>query len=258
MTAECQKFLPIVFRVHLKDVNVTSINMNVIEYLTRLRNAKTELIIKSIELEDIDQLTVELKDNEGNYVGQKITRLANFDQVTVEPATMESLPYLSTGNSKKLFLINKKMLERNGVLWCLEEKFLKDFYEMQKSLNEYGSKLDPEKYGAKRDDLVMVKINGQWYRACIQELVGDGKPSCCLIDMCEICKVPIEDIFLLPSVFTLYPLYSECYDVFGYARANEKKKKLLNSYLIDNSFIIADEVKTNRNGLILHFSALIT
>lgn len=256
MTGECKKFPSIVHKVFLKDVNVTSINMDVIEYLTTLRDTQKELIIKSIESGHETEL--ELKDDEGNFVSQKITRVANFDKVNLNPTNIDALPSLqsSTGDNKKLFMINKKMLESIGLVWCLEEKFLKDFLEMQKSLNEYGKKLNLETYGANTKDLVLVKIKDQWFRAFIEDKTGDGKPYCCLIDICEFSKVPIEDIFVLPDVFTLYPMYSECYEVNGYLKASEKIKKFLNGYLLENNFIVADEVVLESTRNVIHFAAL--
>lgn len=255
MTPACRKFSLIVQKVFLKDVNVTSINMDVINYLTDLRDGQKELIIKSLEQID-DTIIVELKDEDGKFLTEKITLLAKFDNVDLNARSIDSLPSLSPsiGVNKQLFVISKKMLDSKGVVWCLEEKFLKDFYEMQKSLNDYGNLLDPDTYGANTNDMVLVKINDQWFRASVQEKKGDGAPECCLVDICHICNVPIENIFTLPSVFTNYPMYSECYEVHKFLEANEKKKKFINSYIQENNFIIADEIKNSRNGLVIHLT----
>lgn len=226
--------------------------MDVIQYLVDLRDSQTELIIKSIEECD-NQIIVDLKDSEGNFLSQKITRLAQFSKVDLTPTPLGSIEPPSIAG-KKFLVTNKKMLERDGIIWCIEERVFKDFCEMQKSLNEYASRLSAETYGAKVHDLCLVKVKNQWYRASIIEMKGDGFPYCLLLDLGEFFKIPIENIFVLPKVFARYPMYSLSLEIHNYLAEDDSTKKYLKEYVAENTFIVANDVKETQNGLVIYFN----
>lgn len=251
MTQECSQLPRLVARVTLKDVNVNSINMKMIEYLCALR--KTELKITSI-----DGHEVELKDDKNSLVNMKIVQLskvempdrnASFVETDLQP--LES----STGANKKLFCINKKFLETDGYVECIEEKFIKDFYEFQKALDDYGQKLDISTCGSNINELCIIKIKDHWYRGVVMELRGNGTPKCILNDLFLECEVPVECIFPLPSVFT-NPCYSDSYKIQNYMESNQKEKDLINKYLVENDFFVADDIIQGCDDLIIIFDAL--
>lgn len=263
MPKKCSDFPRLVTKVLLKDVNFNSINMNVVNYLCSLRSSKTELIIKSITLED-DQVYVELKDtSNGCLVNQEIINRSEVKMPKLIEENRNDLiknvpPLMSSiGSNKKLFCISKKYLKTEAVVLCLEEKFVKDFYQLQKALNEFGETLDPENYGlAQLNDMSIMKIKDQWYRGVVKSQFGDGYPLCFLLDISEQCKIPVESIFPLPKVFALNPIYCDFYMIDKYQTISDDKKEMINSCIQENNYFIADEIKEGVNDLIIEFQSL--
>jgi hypothetical protein len=246
MTSKCSDLPKIVTKVYLKNVNLDAINFDVIDYLVNLKKENQELVIKSIEVDQNDKILVELKDDCGNFVNDKILKLSNPKYDENQPEMMQETIVATTGNNKKLFCISKKFLKSENMLLCLEEDFVKDFFEFQKALQNYGSKLDPESFAARLNEFSLIKVNDLWYRGVVAAMTGDGLPTCILNDIADVHKIPIENIFPLPAVFTRNPIYCECYYIES---QDEKDIECLDKMIAENNFFIADKVE-KKDGML--------
>jgi Tudor domain len=228
--------------------------MDVIDYLVKLQKEKRELVIKSIEYDESDRILVELKDDCGNLVNEKILQLSNAKFDENEDVARETI-VASSGKLKRLFCISKKYLKSENLLLCLEEDFVKDFFEFQKALHEYGSKLDAASYAARLDKFCLVKVNDLWYRGSVIQMAGDGAPFCALNDIEDARKIPIENIFPLPTVFTRNPFYFECYYIEKYNEMSKEEIECFDKTIIENNFFLADvEKKDGKFFIDINFS----
>lgn len=242
MNLECYQLPKLITKVTLKNVNINSINMNIINYLCDLRDNQTELTIKTISNENCE-VFVELKDNNGNFVNDKIMQLSDVVLEEGKVADISCVPYLipEVGKNLRLFCITK-IFQNANYFGCLDEKYLKDFYQLQKALNDYGKKVIPSTFGFTLNELCLLQIKNQWYRGIVTEAVGDGNPICLLVDFMESYKVPVESIFSLPHVFVEYPFYAENYKVHDYDKMNEEEKNAVDKYIRKYDFFKAHEV----------------
>jgi Tudor domain len=132
-------------KVYLKNVNLHTINHNVIIYLLTLLENETELIVKSID----EGGHVELMDNTNNkIINDEIMRL-NENLNDIFEYLHLTFDTFTLGPNKNLFVVNASLLEDMGIVMCVDEKYLRDFYEFYKSLNAYGEKLDEANYVSK-------------------------------------------------------------------------------------------------------------
>ncbi|XP_070509829.1 protein vreteno-like [Chironomus tepperi] len=250
MNEECMKIKKITTNVILKNINVEAINMDVIEYLTKLLYNNTELIIK-----DIDENGVELKDNSTNYsVNEQIVKSSNFEHISFE--IVESMntvaDLIPVGANQKLYVVNAGILKTIGGICCVSEKYVKDFHEFYRSINAYGKKIDPKSYGIYGNKpLCLAKYNNQWHRAIVNNAKGDGKPECVLIDLQFVCKIKVENIFKIPEVLAKFPFLTDIYKIDGY---DTEQTKFCDENVIENDFIYVNKVEVKDDIPIIHFN----
>lgn len=253
MNEECFNIKCLTTKLILRDVDIEALNIYAVKYLKDLLLNETELKVKSI---DEDQ--VELIDTQNNtLINNKIIKLATFEESIKYPDDYFFLPkeIISVGKKRKLFVVSSYKMHQTGEICCVEEKYLKNFYEFYKSLNFYGNMLNPSDYGMKGIDLIsLVKVNNQWHRGKVIDHVGDGKPTCWLYDFQIVCKINVENIFELPDKFANELPLTEICCIDGYNVENEYTKKVYDEMIKENEFVLVDEVILKEKSFILKFN----
>lgn len=252
MTPECKEVQRVTAKLMLKNVDVKAINMDVIDYLLDLKNHNVELTVK-----DIDEDGVELRGLNENSVNDKITRMANFDKVTFNLKYNDlTCADLSDGNYSaiNLFVVNIIKINDDIKLACVPASFIRDFHELYRSLDLYGSKVDAKSFGVYGSYMLsLIKYNNQWHRGIVMKATGDGKPQCILFDLQVNCKVKVENIFCLPDALAMFQVMTDVYQIYGY-HTDKDIKAYCDENIQENQFITASKIEQHFDVKKIHLN----
>jgi Tudor domain len=155
----------------------------------------------------------------------------------------------------KVFIVNERPNPQDPCyVCCIAESNLRDFLELYKMINVYGSKRSSCEFGIPRENgkMCLAFANGQWHRACVSNTIGDGKPECLLLDIMKIQKVKITNIIPMPTIFNPLPIMVEICKIYGVDKDSESLKNLVQV----NKLIEVDEILEVDKEIVLKVESL--
>lgn len=164
------------------------------------------------------------------------------------------------GRNQKLFVVNTSMLEDVGIVICVPEIDLKDFFEIYKSINVYGNKISSMEASipANENEICLAFCNGQWHRAVVTKTSGNGKPECMLIDLWSSHLIDIENIKPMPEIFKDPLPLAHIYHVEGYDNnTDDKYKKFASEIIQEGKMVFLDEVLEQQDNAVIRINNLL-
>lgn len=258
MEPECQKLPCIAQKVFLKDVAVTSINEEIIDYLDSLLGDKIELTVSQIE-GDTAVLIDKLKDKKN--VNQEIMKRSEVAEASFDNPGLTYRDYalLNTGRNKKIFVVNSEPSSKDPEMICgIPAEYLKDFYQIYNSINVYANNRKSDEWGTPfaPQEICLAFCNNQWHRSVVVKSFGDGKPLCLLIDLLSFQRINTKQIMPMPTTFATPKPFVVLCTIEGYNDSDEGIK-CFKADLKENSVIRVDEIAKDGEAFILKFNAIL-
>uniref|UniRef100_A0A336KD67 CSON007647 protein n=1 Tax=Culicoides sonorensis TaxID=179676 RepID=A0A336KD67_CULSO len=204
------KALPIyIYKVILKDVPANYFNLNAVGMLVSLTYAEpTEEL--SIEFTDEKRKTARL------YHRGKCVNDLLINEITIDPPEtnehyiLKDVPtfkFTKTDNVK-LIILDTSLITK-GELSCIPAEYLQQLGLLHRKIQIYGKTLtlkEDHLYTPEHNEVCLVLLGQDWYRAVCYEKVGDQHPTMLCFDFGFFSVVHIRNIFPLPQ-----KLLDKCY-----------------------------------------------
>lgn len=162
------------------------------------------------------------------------------------------------GENKKVFVLDSQPFKTSELIAVIPEFELKDLRELYRAINVYGSNQKSEEYGLPlhSEAVFLAFCNNQWHRAILAENVGDGYPSCLLIDLGCNQKINVKKMIPMPRVFAELPPFVRICRIAGFDKNSEDIKTAIGDIVIENEILTVDEIFEDEEGIVLRFNAI--
>ncbi|CRK99552.1 CLUMA_CG012869, isoform A [Clunio marinus] len=259
MSKECQSLKCFSHKILLKDVNIPAINEFIVSYLEDLMNNEIELTITNID----DNDAVLIDKSTATNVNKRIEILSQIDEVTYQSECVydTEFPIANPPNGRRqsLVVVNSKPIKDHPeYLCCVAKSEMKDFIELYRSINVYGNRCKKIETGIpqEKDRVFLSFVNNQWHRSVVKKSVGDGRPLCTLIDLCNDQKIRVRNMIPMPEVFKYPPILSDIFKIEGFNELSDEMKQMIEDKTREGQTIIVDVLNGENDIPTIHFNEI--
>lgn len=159
---------------------------------------------------------------------------------------------LPIGQNIKLFVTNCEHLN-DGFIACMPMDSVKELLQIEKAIEDYGYRTKDMKYSPVKNELCLILVDKQWYRAAVAEQLSNRDEfNFYLIDYCRFeIKVSNENIRKMPKQFgKTRPKVHLCRIL---DRSSVKTQNIVKQAKVGSSITVSSIVLSNEQQFCLNF-----